>query len=245
MNDLAFSPDGRYLATAGFDNTARFWDVANGQQVAQMIHPQLESINDKTHTISTRGGWVDAVSFSLDGRYVATANEAAVVIWAVPTGREVRRLEDASDVEDVAFSPDGQWIAAGGRDKMVRIWEFRTGRPNQQMSLAEEINAVAFSPDGKFLAAAGSGRTARVWELSTGREIQRLTTGGKANSVAFSPDGQYIATASSDRTARVWRWKPEDLVSQADSLLTRNLTRDEWKTYLGREPYRKTCPNLP
>jgi len=68
---------------------------------------------------------------------------------------------------------------------------------------------------------------------------------GWVRNVAFSPDGQWVLSGSNDGTARVWWWQPEDMIHLACERLTRNLTREEWAQYLGNEPYRATCPNLP
>jgi hypothetical protein len=87
--------------------------------------------------------------------------------------------------------------------------------------------------------------TTRVWEATNGQEVARMNHEDSVRSFAFSPDGKYLATASSDGTARVWLLWPEDLVDEAYSRLTRNLTYQEWQRYLTDEPYHKTCPNLP
>ena len=92
------------------------------------------------------------------------------------------------------------------------------------MSHEASVNSVAFSPDGKYLATGSDDKTAGVWEVTTGKQIARMSHKSPVCSVAFSPDGKYVATASEDKTARFWLVWPEDLISEAASRLTRNLT---------------------
>jgi WD40 repeat protein len=211
VNSLTFSPDGKYLATASDDKTARVWDPATGSEVARMAHD---------------GSVVD-VAFSPDGKYLATAGRQPVGasvrsaypsawVWDPATGNEVAHIihdngaYTVGNVVDVAFSPDGKYLATAGDDKTARVWDPATGSEISRMSHDNNVRMVAFSPDGEYLATAEvspnttAGTPAHVWDPATGSEISRMNHDDVIRMIAFSPDGKYLATASDDKTARVW-----------------------------------------
>jgi hypothetical protein len=231
---VAFSPDGRLVATAtgttaSADNAAGVWEVSTGRRVATLSHQD----------------WVNAVAFSPDGRLVATASrDQTAGVWEVSTGRRVATLAHQKWVDAVAFSRDGRLVATASGDTTAGVWEVCSGKRVATLSHQFAVSAVAFSPDGRLLATASRDRTVGVWEVPGGRQIVSLGHDEEVSDVAFSPDGRYLATVGRN-TVRVWLWRPEDLIAEALRRLTRNLTKEEWQQYLGDEPYRKTCPNLP
>lgn len=228
--DVVFNSDGNHLATASRDKTARIWDINTGQRIAIVNHDSS----------------VHSVAFSPDGKYLATASfDKTANLWETYTGQQVAHMGHNSSVYSVTFSPDGKHLATASDDNSANVWDAFSEQQIARMEHGSEVYCVVFSPDGKHLATASFDNTARIWDANSGRQITHINHESYVYAVAFSPDGKYLATASFDKTARVWLWQPEDLINEACSRLNRNLTIKEWRQYLGDEPYRKTCSNLP
>jgi WD40 repeat protein len=202
---IAFSPDGRMLATADDNGRAQLWDVRTHRQIGAAM---------------TVPGTAYSVAFSPDGSMLATASdEGTVRLWNVHTQRPVGPSLIASTGRDpsvgaayaVAFSPNGRILATAGGNGAVRLWNVQTHRQiGATMTVPRGAYAVAFSPDGSMLAAGGNDGTARLWNVRTQRPIGSPLIAGSELAdqtvwgVAFSPDGRILATAGGDGTARLW-----------------------------------------
>jgi WD40 repeat protein len=149
VNGVAFSPDGRLLATACDDETARIWKVRSGEEHGRVTHD----------------GFVRGVAFSPDGGLLATASfDLTARVWKVPGWQEAARFTHQQTVTAVAFDPDGRLLATASLDLTARVWEVASGQERARLPHKQTVTAVAFSPDGNMLATA-SDDYACVWEL--------------------------------------------------------------------------------
>ena len=191
-NCVAFSPDGRTVATGSEDGSARLWDAATGQELSVL----------KGHSDT-----VISVAFSPDGRTVATGSEdGSARLWDAAAGHELRVLEGHSDpVASVAFSPDGRTVATGSDDGTARLWDATTGRALRVLEgHSGWVTSVAFSPDGRTVATGSEDGPAGLWDAATGRELRVLEGDpNRVYGVAFSPDERMVATVASDGSARL------------------------------------------
>ena len=201
------------LARAG---SVHVWDAATGRKLREIGDPATNFLG---------------IALSPDGSTLATSEEhGGLRLWDFTTGRERRRWHEIKNeyYQHLAFSPDGQTVAAGvfrfdeatkKEDKFINVWDTAAHTESRRRFGGDwlSLNDLKFSPDGKMLATASDDTesnvvgekpvkgSARIWDLATGVERQRLAVEGcNVRSVAFSPDGRLLAASSSDESLRLY-----------------------------------------
>ncbi|MDC0708830.1 AAA family ATPase [Stigmatella sp. ncwal1] len=190
---VAWSPDGRTLASGSFDNTLKLWAPSSGSLL---------------RTLSGHSDSVLSVAWSPDGRTLASgSNDNTLKLWAPSSGSLLRTLSGHSDsVLSVAWSPDGRTLASGSNDNTLKLWDTSSGSLLRTLSgHSSPVSSVAWSPDGRTLASGSNDNTLKLWDTSSGSLLRTLSGhSSPVSSVAWSPDGRTLASGSFDNTLKLW-----------------------------------------
>ena len=197
---VAFSPDGKLLATAGEAGEIHLWQVA-----------------DMKPLLSLRGHlrWILSIVFSPDGKTLASSSDDRTIkLWDVSTGQVLRTLQAHSSwVWSITFSPDGETLASASDDRTIKLWDVRTGQILRTLEgHASLVRSVSFSPDGDILASGSNDCTIKLWDVSTGQLLKTLEGHTLwVQSIAFSPSNvtgetskMLLASGSDDCTIKLW-----------------------------------------
>ncbi|HTU19960.1 MAG TPA: protein kinase [Gemmataceae bacterium] len=199
---VAFSPDGRWLASGSSDNTVRVWDLATGIQ---------------RHKLEGHSAGVASVPFSPDGKLLASAShDGTIALWDLASGARVRTLNGHFRDSTVRFSPDGKFVAEGTADGGVRMWFTRNGEEARRLRGLHErfVRCLAFSADGRRLATGGDDGKLVITDLNSGKVLQSFQRNTAVFAVEFAADGETVAAgyAPPEPVVRLWNLKDKDFV---------------------------------
>ena len=204
VTEVAFSPDGELLATAGVD--VKLWEVSTQNEIETLQHSE----------------WVVALAFSPNGELLATGdNQGRVKVWSIQERKVIAQLDgDTVRVDTLVFSPDGRTLASAGYHGLIKLWAVSDWALLGTLQNRGTAYTLDFSPDGQVLASTGHSAVT-LWSVESGEEITTLTGhSGWVFGVAFSPDGKTLASGGDEGVVRV-----QNIESYLQTLQQREMVR--------------------
>jgi RNA polymerase sigma factor (sigma-70 family) len=195
---VAFSPDGKVLASAGGD--LMLWDLGK-----KRLSRTLLEAKQGAHLVAFAPDGKTLASVS-SGRPGVAYQGTVLRLWNVRTGSEQCCFQaHAEHIQCIAFAPDGKTLASAGHDKTVKVWDVSSGKLLRALRGPEgAVTSMSFSPDGKFLAATAFPSTIHLWDAATGKPVRQIKEAeGLVSAAAFSPDGKTLASGS-ESAVRLW-----------------------------------------
>ena len=246
---LSFSPDGKLLASGDVNGIIILWDITDRNKPVQISQP-----------IKAHRRMVFSLAFDPGSKtLVSGGNDGTIIFWDIKNPNNPWKKVQLSNahrnaVTDLAFSPSEPILASGGGDNSVVLWDITNRNNPQQLSKLRShtdwVQSVAFSPDGKILVSSGYEGIIKVWDVGERKPLGQPLTfhTDHVPSVVFSPNGKTLASGSWDGSIILWNLSFESWQDRACSLANRNLTQDEWNSFIPdiiSKDYRRTCPKLP